>query len=339
MFNANTEPTMKPVSSLRTFSRRGVLALSLSCVAASAWAADDTPIRILVGFPPGGSTDVIARHLALGLQKELGRTVIVDNKSGAGGQLAAQALKAAKPDGTTLFLSNSHTVAMIPLTVLNPGFDPAKDFAPVGLVAIDPAVMAVSTAMVGPDVKNLRDFAQWAKTHTGNLGIGVPAPASSPEFAVTLIARATDVPFKAVPYRGAAPMVQDVVSGQVPAGIGAIGNALPFAKSGKLRIIAVDGAARLPSLPEVATFAEQGVKGIESVIFTGLYAPAGTPAPLIQTYNAAITKTVKSPDFIEKLAGIGATAASSTPAELGERVSGALKSWGEMVKAVGFKPQ
>lgn len=329
---------MKTIPLLCALSRRCVLTLGLSCVAASAL-ADSTPIRILVGFPPGGSTDVIARHLALGLQQELGRTVIVENKAGAGGQLAAQALKAAKPDGTTLFLSNSHTISMIPLTVNNPGFDPGRDFTPVGLVAVDPGVMAVSTALVGPNVQNLRDFAQWVKANPAMNSVGVPAPASQPEFAVTLMGRALDVPLNPVPYRGAAPMVQDMVAGQVAAGIGAIGNVLPFAKSGKLRILAVDGASRLPALPNVPTYAELGIKGIEDVIFTAVYAPAGTPAALVQAYNAAITKTVRTADFTEKLAAIGATAVSSTPAELGGRVNSTRQSWGEMVKNVGFKPQ
>ena len=330
---------MNAINSLYTLARCTFLVLGLSAMTAAAMADNAAPIRILVGFPPGGSTDVIARHLALGLQQELGRSVVVDNKAGAGGQLAAQTLKASRPDGLTLFLSNSHTVSMIPLTVLNPGFDPATDFAPVGLVAVDPGVMAVNPSVVGSGVTGLREFAQWIKANPGKAGVGTPAPASQPEFAVTLISKALGVNLDAVSYRGAAPMVQDLVSGQIASGIGAIGNVLPFAKAGKLRIIAVDGTSRLASLPDVPTFGELGVKGAEEVIFTAIYAPAGTPRPLVQSYNAAINKIVRSADFVEKLAAIGATASASTPEELGKRVNNTRNNLAEMVKTVGFKPQ
>jgi tripartite-type tricarboxylate transporter receptor subunit TctC len=330
---------MKMFTSSRASTRRNVLAFGLASAATCALADNAPPLRILVGFPPGGSTDVIARHLALGLQKELGRVVIVENKPGAGGQLAALALKAAKADGTTLFLSNSHTVSMIPLTVLSPGFDPVHDFAPVALVAVDPAVLALSPTTVGDTTRGLREFGQWAKANPGAANVGVPAPASQPEFAVTLIARTLGINLNAVPYRGAAPMVQDVVSGQIAAGIGAIGNVLPFAQSGKLRVVAVDGSTRLPSLPEVPTFAELGVKGLEQSIFTAVYAPTGTPPDVLRTYGAAITRIAGSAEFANRLSAIGAIAATASPEELAARARGTRSSWASLVKTVGFKPQ
>jgi tripartite-type tricarboxylate transporter receptor subunit TctC len=322
-------------------SRRALAALTL---AALTWTlpaqADNTqPIKLLVGFAPGGSTDAMARHLALALQTELGRTVIVENRPGAGGQIAAQALKAAKPDGTTLFLSNSHTVAMIPLTVLNPGYDAARDFTPIGLVAVSPDVFVVNPARVGGTNPGLADFARWAKANPGAGSVGVPAPASAPDFAVSLVSTALNSDLKAVPYRGDGPVVQDVAAGHVPAGIGSVGVMLPQAKTGKIRIVAVNGTTRLPLLPDVPTYAELGVKGYEEVIYTAVFAPAGLPAPLVQQFNAAITKVVRSADFGDKLAALGISAAASTPSELAARVAATNQSWTAMVKAVGYKPQ
>ena len=316
---------------------QAALAIALGAAATTAF-AQGAPIRILVGFPPGGSTDVIARHLAQGMQQELNRTVIVENRGGAGGQIAAQALKASPPDGRTLFLSNSHTVAMIPLTILNPGFDTAKDFLPVGLVAINPDVLGINPAVIGKPTAGLREFAAWANENPGKGNVGVPAPASAPDFAVGVIAKALNSDLKSVPYRGDGPVVQDLVGGQIPGGIGSVGAMLPYAKTGKIRIVAVNGTSRLALLPDVPTYAEQGVKGYEDVIFTAMFAPAGTPPALIQSYNTVITKLVKSPEFAEKLSALGITAASSTPEELAARVAKTHDASSTMVTNAGYKP-
>lgn len=330
---------MKLPLPLRTLAGLAIAA-GVAVLGTATAAENDAPIKMLVGFPAGGSTDAVARHLALAMQKELGgRPVLVENKPGAGGQLAAQTLKAAKPDGQTLFLSNSHTVSMIPLTVANPGFDPAKDFAPVGLIAVSPDVFAINPTVVGNAGMGLREFAQWVKANPGKGNVGVPAPASAPDFAVTIVSRALDSDLRSVPYRGDGPVTQDLMAGQIAAGIGSVGAMMQPAKSGKVKIVAVNGTTRLPQLPDVPTYAELGVKGYEEVIFAGLFAPAGTPPALIQTYSNALAKVVKSPDFVERLAALGLTAASSTPRELGERVQRTHQAWTAMVQAVGYKPQ
>ena len=308
-------------------------------VSATLVMAQEGAVKMLVGFPAGGSTDAIARYLAQGMQQELGKSVVVDNRPGAGGQIAAQALKAAKPDGMTLFLSNSHTVSMIPLTLVNPGFDTAKDFAPVGLVAINPDVFAINPAMVGNASTSLKDFVAWAKANPGKGNVGVPAPASAPDFAVGVVASALGSDLKSVPYRGDGPVALDLVGGQIAGGIGSVGAMLQHAKTGKIRIVAVNGSTRLPLLPDVPTYSELGIKGYEEVIFTAVFAPAGTPANLVQSYNAAITKVVKSADFVEKLSTLGIVAATSTPAELGTRVQATNHAWTTMVKNAGYKPQ
>lgn len=301
--------------------------------------AQNSPIRVLVGFPPGGSTDIIARHLALGLQTELGRTVVVDNRPGAGGQIAALALKAARPDGTTLFLSNSHTTSIVPLTMLSPGFDPVKDFAPVGLVATNPDVFAVNPAVIGNPNAGLREFAQWAKANPGKGNVGVPAPGSAPEFAVTYITRALQSDLTAVQYRGDAPIVLDLVGGQIAGGIGGIGAMLPQAKAGKLRIVAVNGSSRMPLFPDVPTYGELGIKGLEEMIFTALFAPSGTAPELVAQYNAALVKVVNSADFAEKISSLAVTPKSSTPQELAKRMQDSRQAYIPMLKAVDYKPQ
>lgn len=324
---------MKPsINRLRALSAAALLAAS------TAWAADNTPIRLLVGFPPGGGTDTTARHLARGLEAELKRPVVVDNRPGAGGQIAAQALKAAKPDGATLFLSNSHAIGMIPLTMKNPGYKPLEDFAPVGLAAIAPDVLVSSPAVVGK-VSSFREFSEWAKANPNQANVGVPAPASAPDFAVGLISQGLGINLKSVPYRGEAPVMQDVMAGQVAAGIGGVGVMLEAAKTGKLNILAVNGTQRLPGMPDVPTYAELGIKGYEEVIFIAVYAPAGTPANLINRYNAAVTKVVNSPDFTQKLAAIGLVARSSTPTELIARQASTSADWTVMVKKANYKPQ
>lgn len=311
---------------------------SALALGASVAGAQGAPIRILVGFPAGGSTDAVARQLAVGLQQELGRSVVVENRPGAGGQLAAQGLKNARPDGTTLFLTNGHTVSIVPVTMLSPGFDVAKDFTPIGQVTTNPDVFAVNTAVTGP-VGNLRDFAKWAKENPAKSNVGVPAPASAPEFAVSVLSTFTDVRMNAVPYRGDAPLVQDLIGGQLPSGIGGIGAVLPYVDSGKLKILAVNGNARLPKIPDVPTYAELGIKGLDEVMFTAVYAPSGTPAPIVQQYNAAIAKVVASAAFAERTSSLGVYSKSGTPEELTQLVERGRVAYAQMAKDAGFKPQ
>ncbi|ATA55583.1 ABC transporter substrate-binding protein [Variovorax boronicumulans] len=315
-----------------------VLLIGSACVVPPS-AAEEGPIRMLVGYAAGGSTDAIARVLAEGMQRELGRSVIVENRAGAGGQVAALALKAAAADGATLYLANSNTVSMIPLTMRKPGFDPVKDFAPVGLVAINPDVFAISTTAVDVANAGLREYAQWVKTHPGQGNVGVPAQASAPDFAVGLVGRALGAPLQSVPYRGDSPIALDLVGAQLSGGIGSVGTMLQHAKTGKIRIVAVNGTKRLPLLPEVPTYAELGIEGYEEVIFTAMFAPAGTPRELVQRYNAAIVRIVDSASFVDKLNKLGIVPSASTPAELAQRMAATTRSWSVMVRNAGYVPQ
>lgn len=321
---------------------RWIAGFALALVATlcgNATAQDNTPIKLLVGFAPGGMTDVVGRVLAEGLQAELGRIVVVDNRPGAGGQIAAQALKTAKPDGNTLFLTNSHTTAMIPLTTRTPGYDPAKDFSAVGLVATNPNFFMVSTTLVADGVKTMKDFAQWSKADSTRGNVGVPASASAPEFAVMVLSQATGADLKAVPYRGDAPMVQDLLSSQIPAGISGVASAIQYVQAGKVRLLAVDGPRRLPGFPDVPTYAEAGIKGLEDVIFIGVLAPAGTPEPLIAKYNAAINKIVGSKAFHDRTSQLGIVPQSGTPEDMNRLTEKSRQANMLLIKAAGFKPQ
>jgi tripartite-type tricarboxylate transporter receptor subunit TctC len=327
---------MKSVRSSLLHRMTGALVLAL---AAHAAVAQEVPIRMLVGFAPGGVTDVVARVLALGMQTELNRTVIVENRAGAGGQIAAQVLKASKPDGATLYLTNSHTTAMIPLTTLNPGYDPVKDFVSVALVATNPNFFIVNPSVVGTSVNSVKDFALWAKANPSRGNIGVPAPGSTPEFSVATMGQTYGVDLKAVPYRGDAPLVQDLISGQIPAGIAGVATALPHVRTGKLKLLAVDGPSRLQGFSSIPTYGELGLKGLDDVIFIGVIAPAGTPADLVAKYGAAINKVVHSPAFLERLSETGIVPNPASAEEMTRMTEASRQSNAALLKAAGFKPQ
>lgn len=298
--------------------------------------AQQQPVRLLVGFPPGGSTDVVARVLAEGMSRLLQRTVIVDNRAGAGGQIAATMLKQSAPDGNTLFLSNSHALSMIPHTVRNPGYDTLKDFTSIGLVAIAPDVLGVNPSVLGP-VSDLRSFMEWARSNPLKASIGVPAPSSDPEFAVRLLADRFKLDLKPVPYRGDGPVTQDVVAGQIPAGIGSVGAMLPHARTGRLRIIAVNGPKRLASLPNVPTYVEQGLEGYDTSGFMAVMARVGTPQDIVRRYNSVITEIVNSSSFAEKLSELAIVPTSSTPEELATRIRETNSTFSAIIKRTGFQ--
>ena len=327
---------MKPLSF--SLARRIAGALLFTFAAGSA-SADEAPIRMLVGFAPGGVTDVVARLLAQGMQGELNRTVVVENRAGAGGQIAAQALKGARPDGTTIFLTLSHTTAMIPLTTLNPGYDTAKDFVQIGVVGTFPNFFIVNPAVVGPSVNSLPDFIAWTKANPTRGNIGAPAPASAPEFSVAVLSQTFGVNLTPVAYRGDAPLVQDMLGGQLPAGIAGMAAAVQHVQAGKLKLVAVDGPRRLQAFPTVPTYGELGVKGLQDVISLGVIAPAGTPAAVVDHYNAAINKVVMSSAFQSRTSELGIVPQPGTPEDMARLTEASRQANMQLIKAAGFKPQ
>ena len=310
------------------------LALALSCTWAAAQSAK--PIKILVGFPPGGGTDAVARILADKLKDELGAPVVVENKPGAGGQLAAQTLKTAPADGTVLFLSHDHTISILPQVVKNPGFDPAHDFVPVAGFATFVNALAVSG---GTPAKSFNDYVAWVKSQGGKSAVGIPAPASTPEFLVKVVGEKFKLDLVAAPYRGSAPMMADMLGNQIPAGVGSVPDLIENHKAGKVRILAVLGGKRQAALPDVPTFTELGLGGLEDMPYYGIFAPVGTPQTTLNQYGAAVQKVLTMPDVHEQLAKMGLTVGYMTAPQLAQRERAYTQVWAKLIKASGFQPQ
>jgi tripartite-type tricarboxylate transporter receptor subunit TctC len=324
--------------------RRDLLALgaafslgSAGLSAAAQMPGSQAPLRILVGFPPGGGTDAIARTLAEKLKDLLGQPVVVDNRAGAGGQIAAQVLKAAPPDGHTIFLSHDHTISILPLVTKNPGFEPAKDFIAVAGIATFVNALALSG---GTPAKSLPEYIQWVRGSQGGKGnVGIPAPASVPEFLVKSIGQKYGVDLQAAPYRGSAPMIGDMLGNQIGAGIGSIPDFIENHKAGKIRLVAVMGNARQAAVPEAPTFAELGLKGFEDVPYYGLFAPAGTPQAAIDRIGDAVAKVVAQPDVKEKLTAMGLAVGYMPQQQLASRERAYTQAWTKIIRASGFQPQ
>ena len=298
--------------------------------------ADDKPIRLLVGFPAGGGTDAIARLLGEALQAALGTTVIVDNRPGAGGQIAAQALKTAAPDGTTFFVSHDHTISILPLVLKNPGFDPARDFIPVAGFATFANALALSGAT---PAASLPEYLAWVKKHGGQGNVGVPAPASVPEFLVKLLGEKNGLNLLAVPYRGSAPMIADMLGNQVSAGVGSVPDLIVNHQQKKLRIVAVMGQQRQAVLPEVPTFSELGIAGFEELPYYGLFAPAGTPPAVLGRLSNAVAGVIAQPAVKARLTELGLSVGLMTSAQLAARERAYSAAWARIIKAGGFQPQ
>lgn len=321
----------------RSVRRRLCQALAASAMLAAGLAqAQQSTTRILVGFPAGGGSDAIARLLAEKLQVELGHPVIVENRAGAGGQIAAHALKAAQPDGHTLFLTHDHTVSILPQVTRNPGFDPAKDFVAVAGFATFVNALAVSG---GTPAKSLAEYLDWVKASGGKGTIGVPAPASTPEFLVKVLADKYKMDLQSAPYRGSAPMMADMLGNQIPAGVGSVPDFIENYKAGKIRVVGVGGTQRQAAMPEVPTFAEQGVAGFEELPFYGLFAPAGTPQAAIDRFSQALSKVVAMADVRERLTAMGLTVGYMTQQQLAAREQAYSRAWARIIKDSGFQPQ
>jgi len=307
--------------------------------------AQPRTLRLLVGFPPGGGTDAVARLLAERLKDELGANVVVDNKPGAGGQLAAQALKAAPADGNTLFLSHDHSISILPLVTKNPGFDPAADFAPVAGFATFVNAFAVSG---GTPAHTFAEYVKWIQEGGDKAGgssarnrgtVGVPAPASTPEFLVKLIAEKYKLDLVAAPYRGSAPMMGDMLGNQIAAGVGSVPDFIENHRAGKLRVVAVLGRERQAVLPDVPTFRELGLAGFDDVPYYGVFAPKGVPAAFVNEFGAAMSKVLAQPAVREQMQRMGLAPGYMSAQVLGERERAYTATWARIIKEKGFAPQ
>jgi tripartite-type tricarboxylate transporter receptor subunit TctC len=320
-----------------------VLAGSAALAGLPAFAQTRT-IRLLVGFPPGGGTDAVARLLGERLKDELGANVVVDNRPGAGGQLAAQMLKAAPADGNTLFLSHDHTISILPLVTKGAGFDPAQDFAPVAGFATFVNAFAVSG---GTPAKTFAEYVKWIQgggdkaggnSAAGRGTVGVPAPASTPEFLVKLIGEKYKLDLAAAPYRGSAPMMADMLGNQIAAGTGSVPDFVENHRAGKLRVLVVLGKERQAVLPDVPTFHELGLSGFEDVPYYGVFAPKGVPAPFVEQFQAAMAKVLAQPAVREQMTRMGLAPGYMSAKQLGERERAYTAVWTQIIRTKGFAP-
>lgn len=314
-----------------------VLLLGLLSLAGPVRAADPPAVlRILVGFPPGGATDVVARILAEKLQPLLKQTVIVENKPGAGGMIATQGLKAAPPDGSTVMLTIDHSHVMVPLTFKAPGYNPLTDFTPLAGVASYYNVMALSGTI---GVKTAPEFGAWLKAHPNQANYGIPAVGSVPQFAGILVGKSLGTPMVAVPYKGGAPLVQDLLGGQVPAGFLSLTESIEHYRSGKMQILAVSGTSRARAAPQVPTFQEIGISGIDMNPWLAFFGPKGLPPGFVARFDAAVATALADPDVVERLSKLGNVPTYATPAQLQDWVVKATQHWGAVIKESGYELQ
>lgn len=293
--------------------------------------------KIYYGFPAGSSGDIVARRVA---EKLAGSAYsrnagIVENKTGAGGRLALDALKASAPDGATLALSPFSCTSIYPHIYTKLSYDPVRDFVPVSIAALMYHGLAVGP-MVPADVKTVKDFLAWAKANPKDASYGSPAAGSTPHFIGALLGLNHGVELKHVPYRGSVPGVTDVVGGQIASMVTPHGDFIANHKAGKLRLIATSGAKRSPFMPEVATFAEQGFAELTVEEWFGFYAPARTPASIVAAANAAINAALKDQALIDGIGVVGLIAQGSSADAMAKSQQTEFERWGPLVKKVGF---
>jgi len=292
------------------------------------------PLRIIVGFPAGGGTDVIARILAEHLRGLYAPAVIVENKPGAAARLAIEYVKNAEPDGSVMLFTPDFPMTLYPHSFRSLNYDPLRDFT-----AVAPAAKSMLTYNIGPavpqSVQTLAAFVQWCRANPDKAAYATTSAGGTPHFVGVMLAEAAGVPITPVHYRGGAPALQDVLGGHVPAGVNPISEVLPFAKSGALRLLAVTGARRSSFLPDVPTMLEQGYDVVLDS-WLGAFVPAKTPAETVNTLNAAIGEVARSPAVVDSLAKVGNEPAWRTPEEFAATLKTDIARWGPVVKASGF---
>ncbi|MEW5863264.1 MAG: Bug family tripartite tricarboxylate transporter substrate binding protein [Pseudomonadota bacterium] len=312
---------------------RGALAIALATAGAASGQVQVGPIRVLVGFAPGGSADLVARLAAERARDALEAALVVENRPGAGGQIAAEALKNAAPDGRTLMAAPFAITVINPLTHKRLAYDPEKDFAPVSLAAS--FQLAFSTGPATP-AATLAEYIAWVKGDARRGSFGVPAAGSLPHFFGLLLGRAIGVELVHVAYRGGAPLLNDLIGGQIPAGIDVLSEAIPHHRAGRLRILASSGARRSPVAPDVPTFAELGYPQILGEGWFGFYAPAKTPPAVIERLAAALGAAIRSPEVAGRLTQLGLEPVGGGPDALARRTAEDRARWAPIVKASGF---
>ena len=297
-----------------------------------AW-AEDAPLRIVLGFPPGASSDTVTRLIAEKMRVSLGRSVVVENKPGAGGIIANMAVKAAAPDGNTLLMTPLATMVAYPHSYSRLEYDPFKDYVPVAHVAAFQLAFGVAANV---PAKSLADYVALAKKGGAYANFASAAVGSLPHFFGLLFAKTAGIELVHVPYKGTAAVLQALVSGEIPAAVLPISDLGTLARSGKARVLASSGAKRSPQYPDVPTFKESGYD-IEGSAWYALFAPAGTPMEIVDTLSKAATAAAHAPDLRQRLDPLGMEATGLGPTELANIMKADDARWGPVIRASGFK--
>jgi tripartite-type tricarboxylate transporter receptor subunit TctC len=314
-----------------------LLALGLAvggAASASAQQYPDRPIRLIVPFPPGGSTDVMARIFAQKLGDRLGQRVYIDNRGGAGGRIGMELAAKAQPDGYTLMMDTSitHTVAMSLYSKAT--FDVVTDFAPITMLASEPLLFLVNPSV---PAKSVSEFIALAKAKPGHLNYSSPGNGTSGHMAAELFKTMAGVDIVHVPYQGGGPAVLGLIADQVQLLIQSPVATLQFVKSDKLRLLATTSLTRSPDMPDVPTVAESGLPGYEVLLWFGLYAPAKTPDAIITRLNQEAAKIMQSPEMVARLATEGGQPVANTPEQFQEIIKADIAKWTKIVKEAGLK--
>jgi tripartite-type tricarboxylate transporter receptor subunit TctC len=292
-------------------------------------------VKLVTGFPPGGTSDNMCRRLAERLRGNYARTALVENRTGASGQIAVESMKTAPTDGSVLLHTPASMLMIYPHIYKKLSYDPFQDVIPVSLGASFVFGFAVGAAV--PDaVRNVPEFLSWCKANPRLANFGTPAAGSVPHFLGALLAKASGVDLRHVGYRGTQPAIIDMMGGQISAVCGPLGDFIHHAKAGKLRLLATSGAERSRFAAGVPTFVEQGYPGVEAAEWYGFFVPGKTQAAVIQRANAALRAALSAPDMIDGLALMGIESRSSTPEELARLLRADYEHWGPIVRSVGF---
>lgn len=314
----------------------GAAALSATALMPRAFAQNGTT-TVWSGFPAGGLGDQVTRPLLERLKGRHPSTLLLDSKPGAGGRIAAEFVKRAPPDGSTLLQVPSSPMTLFPALYKRLPYDPLKDFVPVA-----PLCSYTFSLTAGPglpaEVKTVEDFLKWAKANPGAANYGVPAAGSVLHFAGMMLERAAGIDIKSIPYKGGAPLLQDLMGGQVPVAFNVVSEVLPHVRSGKLRSLAVTSPQRWTALPEVPTLVELGFKDISFIEYLGWYAPAKTPMDAVRRLNAAVQEALQTPEMQEVLTKNGLLALRESPEAFAARVRQDIERWRPIVQATGFTP-
>jgi len=301
---------------------------------ASAQSYPSKTVRILVGFAPGGSTDILARVIAQEMSKNVGQQVIIDNRPGAGGNIAAELTSKAPPDGHTLFACTTGVFAIQPFLYSKLPYDPDKGLVPVTQTGSLPYILVVHPSL---PVKNVRDFIAFVKTRPGEINYASSGIGTASHLSAALFASSAGLKMVHVPYKGTGNAMSDLLAGQVVMIFDQPVSSLPHVQAGKLRVLGISSGKRFPTLKEIPTIAEQGVPGFEAISWAGICAPGGTPKPIVDRVYSEVAKTLKVPEVRERLLRDGIEPIGSTPEQYAEHIKKEMVKWGKVVKDTGAR--